>query len=216
MGGEGGIPLSFSFISCLFNCYFVSIIIAFDNIIWAKFVSYFCCIGGQAVCNLQFYHPSHAQGYSSLKTNRSGSRRKQFVQLNGHSRPVANKRFCIYVSNQLGRATSAELQNPEILLQKTDGGPYLPSSQDTDNSGTLQSKSKMFKNRFLNFVRFGSVINGAAESFFKSEIRRRLFVTAVLIVFSRVGYFIPLPGFDRRLIPEDYLSFVSGSVGKYH
>ncbi|KAJ4886253.1 hypothetical protein Rs2_26001 [Raphanus sativus] len=28
----------------------------------------------------------------------------------------------------------------------------------------------------------------------------------------RVGYFIPLPGFDRRLIPQDYLSFVSGSV----
>ncbi|XP_052187468.1 preprotein translocase subunit SCY2, chloroplastic [Diospyros lotus] len=168
--------------------------------------------GGQAVRNLQFYHPSHAQGYGSLKTNPSGSRRKQFVQLNGHSRPVANKRFCIYVSSQLGRATSAELPNPEILLQKTDDGSYLPSSQDMDNSGTLQSKSKMFKNRFLNFVCFGSVINGAAESFFKSEIRRRLFVTAVLIVFSRVGYFIPLPGFDRRLIPEDYLSFVSGSV----
>lgn len=63
----------------------------------------------------------------------------------------------------------------------------------------------------MNFMRFGSVINGAAESFFKSEIRRRLFVTAVLIVISRVGYFIPLPGFDRRLIPKDYMSFVSGS-----
>ena len=33
-------------------------------------------------------------------------------------------------------------------------------------------------------------------------------------IFSCVGYFIPLPGFDRRLILEDYLSFVSGSVGK--
>jgi preprotein translocase subunit SecY len=59
-----------------------------------------------------------------------------------------------------------------------------------------------------------SVINSAAESFFKSEIRRRLFVTAVLIVIGRVGYYIPLPGFDRRLIPRDYLSFVTGSVGK--
>lgn len=37
----------------------------------------------------------------------------------------------------------------------------------------------------------------------------------VLVIASRVGYFIPLPGFDRRLIPEDYLGFVSGSVGKY-
>ncbi|GAU23350.1 hypothetical protein TSUD_333970 [Trifolium subterraneum] len=80
-----------------------------------------------------------------------------------------------------------------------------------DNLRTLELKPKTFKNRFLNFVRFGSVINGAAETFFKSEIRRRLFVTAVLIVISRIGYFIPLPGFDRRLIPKDYMSFVSGS-----
>ena len=59
-----------------------------------------------------------------------------------------------------------------------------------------------------------SVLNTAAERFFKSEIRRRLFVTSVLLVLSRVGYFIPLPGFDRRLIPQDCLSFVSGSVGE--
>ncbi|CAF2336431.1 unnamed protein product, partial [Brassica rapa] len=59
-----------------------------------------------------------------------------------------------------------------------------------------------------------SVLNAAAERFFKSEIRRRLFVTSVLLVLSRVGYFIPLHGFDRRLIPQDYLSFVSGSVGE--
>lgn len=99
-----------------------------------------------------------------------------------------------------------------------DGGEaILASSPSADNSGTLQLKPLMFRNRFLNFARLGSVINGAAESFFKSEIRRRLFVTAVLIVISRVGYFIPLPGFDRRLIPEDYLSFVAGSsVGKLH
>ncbi|XP_068663356.1 preprotein translocase subunit SCY2, chloroplastic [Aristolochia californica] len=75
-----------------------------------------------------------------------------------------------------------------------------------------QTKAKRFKNRFLTFVRLGSLVNNAAESLFKSEIRRRLFVTALLIVVSRIGYFIPLPGFDRRLIPEDYLSFVSGSV----
>ncbi|KAF7818313.1 preprotein translocase subunit SCY2, chloroplastic [Senna tora] len=73
-------------------------------------------------------------------------------------------------------------------------------------------RSKKYKNRFLNFVRLSSVLNGVAESFFKSEIRRRLFVTSVLIIISRVGYFVPLPGFDRRLIPQDYLSFVSGSV----
>lgn len=94
----------------------------------------------------------------------------------------------------------------------------IVGSSGGDNSLiALELKPRAFKNRFLNFVRFGSVINGAAEAFFKSEIRRRLFVTAVLIVISRVGYFIPLPGFDRRLIPKDYMSFVSGSsVGKLH
>ena len=111
-------------------------------------------------------------------------------------------------------AKSAESQNPELPKQKTDDAVYFPSSQTVDNLVTLQTKPKMFKNRSLYFVRFGSVLNNAAESFFKSEIRRRLFVTAMLIVMSRVGYFVPLPGFDRRLIPKDYLSFVSGSVGK--
>ncbi|XP_031501245.1 preprotein translocase subunit SCY2, chloroplastic [Nymphaea colorata] len=77
---------------------------------------------------------------------------------------------------------------------------------------SLPVKPARYKNRLLNFVRIGSLVNDAAESFFKSEIRRRLFVTAVLIVASRIGYFIPLPGFDRRLIPKDYLSFVSNSV----
>lgn len=75
-----------------------------------------------------------------------------------------------------------------------------------------EKPGQMFKNKFLPIVRMGSVVNNAAEYFFKSEIRRRLFVTAVLIIVSRIGYFIPLPGFDRRLIPQDYLSFVSGSI----
>lgn len=82
------------------------------------------------------------------------------------------------------------------------------------NSTILEPKPEAFRNRFLNFARLGSIINNAAESFFKSEIRRRLFVTAVLIVVSRIGYFIPLPGFDRRLMPKNYLSFISGSVGE--
>lgn len=133
----------------------------------------------------------------------------------------AKRRFCLYVSNELQGdyisvgATSSESQNPELLRQKNDDAAYSPSSHhDTDNADTFQSKPGRFKNRFLNILRAGSLVNNAAESFFKSEIRRRLFVTAVLIVISRVGYFIPLPGFDRRLIPKDYLTFVSGSVGK--
>ncbi|KAE9463967.1 hypothetical protein C3L33_04098, partial [Rhododendron williamsianum] len=101
-------------------------------------------------------------------------------------------------------ATSSESQNPELLRQKNDAA-FLPSSHDIDNADTFQSKPRRFKNRFLNILLAGSLLNNAAESFFKSEIRRRLFVTAVLIVISRVGYFIPLPGFDRRLIPRTTL-----------
>ncbi|KNA20597.1 hypothetical protein SOVF_050730, partial [Spinacia oleracea] len=97
----------------------------------------------------------------------------------------------------------SELENEEVTVE------WNPVENVGDG---LPSGKKTFKNRFLNFVRFGSVINEAAESFFKSEIRRRLFVTAALLVLSRVGYFIPVPGFDRRLIPQAYLSFVSGAA----
>jgi len=114
-------------------------------------------------------------------------------------------------------APNDELPSEEVVPATHGGEAAVALSPEFDKSVISQLKPVMFRNKFLNFVRFGSVINGAAESFFKSEIRRRLFVTAVLIVISRVGYFIPLPGFDRRLIPEDYLSFVSGSsVGKLH
>lgn len=131
----------------------------------------------------------------------------------------ANRRFCIYVSNKFRGEnmsvgeTSSESQNRELLRQENDVA-HLPSSHDIDNADTYQLKPGRFKNHFLNILLTSSLLNNAAESFFKSEIRRRLFVTAVLIVISRVGYFIPLPGFDRRLIPKDYLTFVSGSVGK--
>lgn len=110
---------------------------------------------------------------------------------------------------------SAEHQPPDLqMLLPTRSEEDTPRSAHLNSLEALQSKPKAYRNRFLNFVRLGSLVDNAAESFFKSEIRRRLFVTAVLIVLSRVGYFIPLPGFDRRLIPKDYLSFVSGSVGR--
>lgn len=80
------------------------------------------------------------------------------------------------------------------------------------NASFEEVRAKRFNNSFLNFTRLGSIIDDATESFFKSEIRRRLFVTAVLIIVSRLGYFIPLPGFDRRLIPDTYLSFAAGST----
>ncbi|XP_057509290.1 LOW QUALITY PROTEIN: preprotein translocase subunit SCY2, chloroplastic-like [Actinidia eriantha] len=174
--------------------------------------------GWKAARDLQLYHPLCARTYTSLKINSLCFSRRQFVSLNEPFSPKFNKISPIHVSNEIQsdyidtEAKPANSQNPELPKQKTDAAAYFPSSHTIDNLVTVQTKPKMFKNRFLNFVRFGSVLNNAAESFFKSEIRRRLFVTAMLIVMSRVGYFVPLPGFDRRLIPKDYLSFVSGSV----
>lgn len=139
--------------------------------------------------------------------------------------PKLNRRLSVDFSDRLRSdytRVEAPLSSGEAFPATHGGGgdgegEAIIASPGGDDSRTLELKPGTYKNRFLNFVRLGSVINGAAESFFKSEIRRRLFVTAVLIVISRVGYFIPLPGFDRRLIPEDYMSFVSGSsVGKLH
>ncbi|KAK6937522.1 SecY/SEC61-alpha family [Dillenia turbinata] len=107
--------------------------------------------------------------------------------------------------------TSMQTANSPLPMAD-DNGADTRISHGVDSLGKMQFQPKRFKNRFLNFVRLGSVVNNAAESFFKSEIRRRLFFTAVLLIISRVGYFIPLPGFDRRLMPQDYLSFTSGSV----
>ncbi|KAJ6794309.1 putative preprotein translocase subunit SCY2, chloroplastic isoform X2 [Iris pallida] len=103
-------------------------------------------------------------------------------------------------------ARDAAVFQPGTRLETSGGG--------VDSSAAPEERWRptRFRNRFLDLARLGSVVGDAAEGFFKSEIRRRLFVTAVLIVVSRVGYFIPLPGFDRRLIPDNYLSFASGSV----
>ncbi|KAL0670960.1 hypothetical protein Bca4012_033664 [Brassica carinata] len=85
-----------------------------------------------------------------------------------------------------------------------------PESQDIDISHSSfvvskalqENRPKSFRNRFLDLDRNSSVLkeiicNGCA---------------ACTVVLSRVGYFIPLPGFDRKT-PQDYLSFFSGFVG---
>ncbi|GAA0175891.1 transporter [Lithospermum erythrorhizon] len=125
----------------------------------------------------------------------------------GRNAPDDVKNSRLYI-----KAASAESLHFEQYMPAEEGegenlSPFDPSSSEEP----LQPRPKSFYNRLLTFLRLGSLLDNAAESFFKSEIRRRLFVTALLLVVSRVGYFIPLPGFDRRLIPENYLSFVSGS-----
>ncbi|XP_028550408.1 preprotein translocase subunit SCY2, chloroplastic isoform X1 [Dendrobium catenatum] len=106
-----------------------------------------------------------------------------------------------------------ELSHPQTLIVGSGSEKRSVVVRDEESvAESLAPTPGKYKNRFLNFVRIGSVVDNMADSFFKSEIRRRLFVTALLIVVSRVGYFIPLPGFDRRLMPQDYMSFASGST----
>ncbi|KAM0902395.1 hypothetical protein ACQ4PT_019413 [Festuca glaucescens] len=102
----------------------------------------------------------------------------------------------------LTRTANRPLPPPRrrLLLAPRASSPAAETARDG-------SKVPGYRNRFLDLARLGAVAEGAAEAFFRSEIRRRLAVTALLIVLSRVGYFVPLPGFDRRLIPDSYLSF---------
>ncbi|KAK4281156.1 hypothetical protein QN277_012681 [Acacia crassicarpa] len=159
--------------------------------------------------------------FYSIKCNKSrvsAFERRQSLLLNGSLFDRVNRKHYVNFSDKR-RSDYLHVESPDIPHSSQEIVPptrsdraEIVASLDSNNFINLDSRPKKFKNRFLNFVRLSSVLNGAAESFFKSEIRRRLFVTAVLIVLSRVGYFVPLPGFDRRLIPQDYLSFVSGSV----
>ncbi|KAF3436308.1 hypothetical protein FNV43_RR23400 [Rhamnella rubrinervis] len=166
----------------------------------------------------QFYRPGFAGCCLGVKMDLIRPSRRYSMCLFSPLFKRASERFSTSFSNQFhgdyknAGGISAQSSNIEVISTRPNDGTDILSSHENNNFETLQSRPKMFRNRFLNFVKLGSVLNNAAESFFKSEIRRRLFVTAVLIVISRVGYFIPLPGFDRRLIPQDYLSFASGSV----
>ncbi|KAK9137237.1 hypothetical protein Sjap_007831 [Stephania japonica] len=174
--------------------------------------------GGSGQCYFRSRHPFYCGKFPVLMYNTSRLLERQHTLSNIYSSSKSKKKFTVYCSDQLQNncleieETSVQSSNSEFIPPTHVGEVDLSVSLDTSTIGKLQISPKFFRNRYLNFVHLGSFVNAAAESFFKSEIRRRLFVTAVLIVFSRVGYFIPLPGFDRRLIPKDYLSFVSGSV----
>ncbi|KAK0580282.1 hypothetical protein LWI29_000256 [Acer saccharum] len=172
--------------------------------------------GGHLKCDSPFYRTLLVNNCASVKMSVLESSQTHMLS----KRPLlARMNRKVYVnssdrlqSDYMNVEPSSEFINPLVVSPRLDDGADILSSPDVNNYESVQSKPTMFRNRFLNFVRLSSVLNSAAESFFKSEIRRRLFVTGVLIVLSRVGYFIPLPGFDRRLIPQDYLSFASGSV----
>lgn len=175
-------------------------------------------VGKHAVPNLQICKPPSSGTQLSLRKRSSELIGRRIYLLKKHSFRNGIEQFSFKhfsdnlptVCRNVKAAAAAESLNYEHFIPKSDNG----LAQDVNKLEVSEPRSMAFRNKFLNFVRIGSIINNAAESFFKSEIRRRLFVTSVLLVMSRVGYFIPLPGFDRRLIPENYLSFVSGSVGE--
>ncbi|KAG8389358.1 hypothetical protein BUALT_Bualt02G0221000 [Buddleja alternifolia] len=166
--------------------------------------------------NVLFCSSKLPRPHVSLRTTSSELSTRRFCSSRKHVVFKENKGFLLSDSFSRGsvnvRAASTESLNYEHFIHASDGEERALDANSIEVSGVLESKPEAFRNRFLNFVRLGSIMNSAAESFFKSEIRRRLFVTAVLIVMSRLGYFIPLPGFDRRLMPDNYLSFISGSV----
>ena len=139
---------------------------------------------------------------------KSHSHRKLYVNCVDHS-------LTKYVNNDDALSLQSSISGQTPLGTSVCRMDTVGAQEGSFNSGTSLTRSKRFQNRFLDFARLGSVVSDAAESFFKSEIRRRLFVTAMLILVSRIGYFIPLPGYDRRLIPDNYLSFAAGSVGMF-
>ena len=73
------------------------------------------------------------------------------------------------------------------------------------------SGKKRFKNRFLILAKLGTTVKKQLESFFRSEIRQRALVTLLMLIAMRAGHFIPLPGFDRRFMPGDYLVYPTGA-----
>ncbi|KAK9182933.1 hypothetical protein WN944_026081 [Citrus x changshan-huyou] len=172
--------------------------------------------GGHVLSDNRFCHPLCTKTFVSVRLSLLDSKRRQVPLLIRPFLSRANKWYSVYSSDQLRsdymnvEASSALSVNLEAVPPRLDDEVDNQGSRDVTDNESFRSKPKMYKNRFLNFIRLSSVLNNAAESFFKSEIRRRLFVTAILIVISRIGYFVPLPGFDRRLMPQDYLSFVLG------
>ncbi|KAK6120088.1 hypothetical protein DH2020_046218 [Rehmannia glutinosa] len=173
-------------------------------------------IQGRNPCGSQFHSSRLSRNHVSLKPVCLELSRRQFCSSRQHVFLKENKKFlsfdCFSRNSVNVRAASAESINYEQFMDTSASGENISFVNSFESSAISEAKPEAFRNRFLNFVRLGSIVNNAAESFFKSEIRRRLFVTAVLMVISRLGYFIPLPGFDRRLMPENYLSFISGSV----
>ncbi|CAD6333895.1 unnamed protein product [Miscanthus lutarioriparius] len=148
--------------------------------------------------------PSLALAHSSLPFPSGRALPIQLPRRLAHKHPS----LCAYGLLH-GGTLQRPLRTPRRLavFARASASAVVPPHGEGGGGTAAGRKGTGYRNRFLDLARLGAVAEGAAEAFFRSEIRRRLVFTAALIVLSRVGYFIPLPGFDRRLIPDSYLSF---------
>ncbi|XP_008812800.2 preprotein translocase subunit SCY2, chloroplastic [Phoenix dactylifera] len=168
------------------------------------------CCGGYAECRISASRVLYNKAQVSVSSTRLLSLWRKSVLFPRRLPPNSGLRFYTHC---LDESKGSYLNDDAVQVQAFQFEPLsVKLAGGIDQTDASTARPKRFKNRLLNLTRLSSMVDGAAESFFKSEIRRRLFVTAVLILISRIGYFIPLPGYDRRMIPESYLSFASGSA----
>ncbi|XWS36289.1 hypothetical protein CRYUN_Cryun20dG0072900 [Craigia yunnanensis] len=142
---------------------------------------------GHVALNLWFYCPLYAKPHHTLKMKLVNPSRSHFVLPNRSLRSRANRKWLTNSSDQF-RSDYINIESSSLESLNLEN---VPSSADEG----------------ADISNFNDVI-----SIETSHVRQNTLEIAVLLVISRVGYFIPLPGFDRRLIPQDYLSIASGSV----
>lgn len=109
-----------------------------------------------------------------------------------------------------------DLERTSMVMDEqklSDSKTYEASTSIGSDDLLLRSFStrKRFKNRFLVLAKLGTTVKKQLGSFFKSEIRQRALVTLLMLIAMRAGHFIPLPGFDRRFMPGDYLVYPTGA-----
>ncbi|GAQ84751.1 SecY protein transport family protein [Klebsormidium nitens] len=100
-------------------------------------------------------------------------------------------------------------EDPQLRdrLYPPDASTSAPSLPDFQ-SFQPPPKPKYF---FFQLTKLGIQFNDFLDGLFKSELRKRLFVTLAIMFVVRGGYYIPLPGFDRRF-HSTAMDLASGSL----
>ncbi|KAJ6337117.1 hypothetical protein OIU76_006898 [Salix suchowensis] len=141
---------------------------------------------------LEEWYPLRAKT-SSCKMNLAESGPRRFLSRN---RPVifsSKQKFSVNSSDQLriDYANADATPVHKTIPPRSDDGVALLNLLDVNKLNSLQSQPKMFRNRFLNFGRMNSVINSAAESFFKTFVTGSVdeldFSTELKLSFFQLG-----------------------------